>query len=727
MGDGYKQETDSTLLLPNEGEIRRGENLSAVNFRADPGAMPDSCEGGMFLLQAGGLKALGDCVGAGGPGWPDFWLGYVLQFEDLGRAGATWRRAMDHFSATGDTDGVGLAACGLVQGALLDWQRRRDFEDMAGHVTALTRAAADDDTPLNLFVSTARLLLAADSRVPAHAVAADLDRAFGVLASPQPAMLPAALRLATAALPVLGQALDAVRADDFFQAGGAWARDPRCGAYNQALWHLAVVDMRFFDPGWTSRLLEALQAAASLAAQASAPWLVAHTHLLRAAIVLSDGDVTAAQRELQAAHPLLTPDRNAQYWLYHLYRSRLALQCDDTQAALDHLLEGQRLQQEAGLKPERRTAFDMQLAHVRAARGDLVIAADLYARAAEVSVGSQRIPCDAHHHLVRGLAAWRDGAEAAAREHIDVGLAQASSIGLTHVFRALPAIAAEVCDAAFVLQVQTAFAGRIVSARQLACPDPANGQWPWPIRIRALGGFVVERDGAPMRYGRKSPKRVLELLQFVVARGGGRVDADQAATALWPDADGDEAHASLKTLVHRVRQTFGGDWLQVREGMLCLDEEKVWLDTLALERLAERIDAPPVAGAGHALFDRRCEQLLAIYRGPLFGEAEMPPWAESQRQRLHRQWLRAVLTLAGRMEACGQGDAARGLLSRALDRDPAAEELHQRLIHSHVVRGDAAQALRAFDHCRAALRGLLGVEPSAHTRELLAGLAIRSS
>lgn len=696
-----------------------------VNGRAAPGAVMESRDDGLSRLLVGGLQALSDSVGAGGPGWPDFWLGYVLQFEDLGRAGAAWRRALRHFSATGHDEGVGLAACGLVQCALLDWRRPRDLGELARHVAALARPASFNGTPLDPFVSTARLLLAADSRAPAQTVAADLDRAFALLGSPQPHALPVALRLATAALPVLGQALDAVRADDFFQAGSAWGRDPRCGAYSQALWHLAVVDMRFFDPGWTPRLLEALQVAESLATQASAPWLVAHAHLLRAAIVLSDGDVNAAQRELRAAHPLLTPDRNAQYWLYHLYRSRLALQCNDTQAALDHLLEGQRLQQEAGLKPERRTAFDMQLAHVRAARGELLIAADLYAGAAQASVGSQRIPCDAHEHLVRGLAAWRDGAEVTAREHIDAGLAQASSIALTHVFRALPGIAAEVCDAAFALQVQTGFARRIVSARQFACPDPANGQWPWPIRIRALGGFVVERDGEPMRYGRKSPRRVLELLQFVVARGGRRVDAAQAAAALWPDADGDEAHAALKTLVHRLRQTFGGDWLQVREGALCLDEETVWLDTLALEHLAARIDALPMEGAGNALLDRLRGQLLAIYRGPLFGDAQMPPWAEAQRQRLHRQWLRTVLALASGMEACGLGDAARGLLSRALDQDSAAEELHQRLIRSHVARGDAAQALRAFEHCRAALWGLLGIEPSAHTRELLTALPIR--
>ncbi|HEX7441874.1 MAG TPA: hypothetical protein VF319_17450, partial [Caldimonas sp.] len=93
------------------------------------------------------------------------------------------------------------------------------------------------------------------------------------------------------------------------------------------------------------------------------------------------------------------------------------------------------------------------------------------------------------------------------------------SIDLTHFFRALPRVAAELCAAALELDADAAFARKAIASRPLVCPDIGCLHWPWPLRVRTLGGFAVERDGVPVRFSRKAPKRLLDMLRLITALG----------------------------------------------------------------------------------------------------------------------------------------------------------------------------------------------------------------
>ena len=115
-------------------------------------------------------------------------------------------------------------------------------------------------------------------------------------------------------------------------------------------------------------------------------------------------------------------------------------------------------------------------------------------------------------HLTHALKHWRDGGHGEARAELTAAFTQARGIELTHFFRALPHVAAELCGAAFELDADTAFTGKVVGLRGLQCPDIGIARWPWPLRVRTLGGFVIERDGAPVKFARKAPKRLLDVL-----------------------------------------------------------------------------------------------------------------------------------------------------------------------------------------------------------------------
>jgi LuxR family transcriptional regulator, maltose regulon positive regulatory protein len=416
--------------------------------------------------------------------------------------------------------------------------------------------------------------------------------------------------------------------------------------------------------------------------------------------------------------------------VFHYYSSRLALLNGAAEDAWEHAKACERRQVEEGIPESGRTTILMQQGFVLVALGRLNDAVAAFARAGELSRGAQATPCIVHTHLTRALQHWRGGAHDESRAELTAGFAQARSIDQTHFFRALPDVACELCGAALALEADAAFAHRVIAARSLACRDIGSVQWPWPLRVRTLGGFAIERDGEPFKFGRKAPRRMLDVLRVMVTLGGRQVDAGRVASMLWPDAEGDEGRDALRAMLHRIRVLLGTDMLAVREGQVSFDEQTVWLDTWAFEHVTGRIESLLLAGPGTECTDdgeleRRRLQLFALYRGNLFGEADAPAWALQARDRLRARFVRSVELLGQRLERRGRPDDAIALYRAALEQDNLAEELYQRLMECHLSCGEHAQALNAYRRCRELLSIVLGLKPSARTEALASRIAPR--
>ncbi len=684
-------------------------------------------EAGEALVRTGGLAALRAALPAGGElddradGWTLFWLGYAHQFEDLARARDLWLQAEQLFESADDAQGLELAACGLLQAVLLDNQDYDGFDTRAGRVVAMPLIDAEPTAPLAVFCDVARLLLAPQRSDASSAARAAVARAFSLIESPLDAEL--RLRLAIASLHTLGLELDRVRGDDFLVAGAAIAALPKVGGYGRGLWHLFVAESRFYDGAWAERLQVELDAAVDAALSVGARAIQARAWLLRAALALGQGDLAAGAQALDTAHPLLEPRYARDYTLFHFFKSRLALQRGEAESALAHVELGLAKAAQAHAPESAFTPVIMQSGFVLTALGRCQEAASAFARAGDLSSGAQATPCLCHVHLTRALAHWRTGSFAEARAELLAGFAQARSIDMIAFFRALPKVAAELCDASLELDADAEFARKAITTRTLTCPDPGSARWPWPLQIRTLGTLAVERNGEPLRFGRKAPKRLLDLLRLIVALGARQVDTSRLASILWPEAEGDRDRESLKAMLHRARSLLGDDAIIVRDGQVSFDEEIVWVDTWAFEHVASRIETligstAAARSVDDGELDRRRLQLMSLYRGHFLGQTEVPPWGLALRDRLRARFIRSVDALGQRMEACGRQDDAIALYLSALEHDNLAEEFYQRLIACHIARGEMAQALNAYRRCRELLSIVLGLKPSARTESL---------
>ncbi len=265
----------------------------------------------------------------------------------------------------------------------------------------------------------------------------------------------------------------------------------------------------------------------------------------------------------------------------------------------------------------------------------------------------------------------------------------------------LAPLAARLCADALRLGIEPAFARRTVRERNLPAPSRFDPDWPWPIRIHALGGMRIVIDDMPLAPGPRVARKPLDLLKAVIAYGPAPLDAAVVLDALWPDADGAAARSAFDMTLMRLRKVLGHDEaLRLDAGHLSFDPACVWVDAHAY-----------AAGA------------IDAYPGPLFGSDALESWWAPARERLHQRFLRRALERGTGLERQGDIEEALAIYEAGIAQDPLAEDLYQGAIRCHLAAGRAGDALRVFRRCRDQLSIVLSVSPSPATARLVAGLA----
>jgi ATP/maltotriose-dependent transcriptional regulator MalT len=237
-------------------------------------------------------------------------------------------------------------------------------------------------------------------------------------------------------------------------------------------------------------------------------------------------------------------------------------------------------------------------------------------------------------------------------------LKKAMSIGRTHGYKSLflfwrPAAMARLFAMALMHGIEVDYAGELVVALGLSGDGvPAHVEnWPWPLMINTLGKFELHRDGKPLSFTGKSPKKPLELLMAIVSMGGENVRNERIKDRLWPDAEGDKAQSAFTSALSRLRTLIGKEMaVQVHDGMVSLDPRHCQVDVWAFEQLADL--AEKRQDKGHdAVGDENnpwAEKAIAMYGGPFLAEVEDQPWIIPMRERLSLRYRRLVMLAGGR-------------------------------------------------------------------------------
>ena len=280
---------------------------------------------------------------------------------------------------------------------------------------------------------------------------------------------------------------------------------------------------------------------------------------------------------------------------------------------------------------------------------------------------------------------------------------------------------ARLCSHALENGIETDFVSAIVRKRNLAldASRDALAGWPWPCRVRTLGPFRLLKEGAPVTFSGKAQRRPLEMLKVIIACGGRDVSAARVTEAMWPRIDGDSAHRSFTTTLHRLRKLLGEDRAIVHsDGKLTLDGRYMWTDCWAFEQATARLDQllrGPRERVEPEKLAALCERLLEIYTAPFLGDEPEEGWILAMRERLRARFVRCMGEISRYWQNAGQLERAATLLERALEADSLAESLYRHLMLCHARAQHSAEAIETYHRCRKTFAAVLKVEPSPET------------
>ena len=204
------------------------------------------------------------------------------------------------------------------------------------------------------------------------------------------------------------------------------------------------------------------------------------------------------------------------------------------------------------------------------------------------------------------------------------------------------------------------------------------------LRINALGGLFVARDGRVLAGAAAQPRR-LAILGLLVRAGDRGVTRDKLMALLWPDAEEERGRKALTQALYALRQEFGAEDAVTGVKDLRLNPELVQSD---------------VNEFTEALANGQFERAVACYGGPFLdgfhlpGADEFERWVETEQSALSHDYGEALRRLAMGGTQAGDLGVAVGWWKRLAAHDPLDSRTSLALMKALAAVGDRGGALQ---------------------------------
>ena len=574
-------------------------------------------QGRMQTLDAW-IRYLPDAQRAADP-WMDFWLANSCLLSAPQEATPLYESAMTRFRQQGERAGMLQAWAGAVQSILVAWAGMKHIHDLVRvfeefHPEGTAYPSVEIEAVVAQAMAGAYMQMYPD-RPKARAW---LDRSVEL----------------SHALPVSMRASEMVNTTIFYVQLGEGERAQRVFAHQQSAWGPGAsasmrVMMAFSESmmaWWSGDIERCRKAVQSALDHAEREGLVIWNWMVYSQAIYNEllfGNTRTARGYLHLMEPF------ARFCAGRLIVLILGGWADLIEGQLDQVWQkcrqGRDIMEREGAPVFHGGLFSLLEANVLAAKSQR---AEAEQRLEKVEAIAQAIPWFFMFGVffLRAQWAFQDGDEARGtvwlQRLLDEGKKnqQISSMGW------VPQEASRLFAKALELGIEVPYALEAIRKWQLKPPvdGPVPENWPWRVKIRTFGKLMVEVDGKPLEKQRKAPHRLLELLAAIVAFGGHDVAVSRLVDALWPEVDGDTGHENFKKSIARLRKLLAvEEVIRWEDGKISLNPDLCWVDAFAFERQAKQQDG----------------QAMALYTGPFLGDAEIPAWAISRRERMHETYV----------------------------------------------------------------------------------------
>jgi ATP/maltotriose-dependent transcriptional regulator MalT/DNA-binding SARP family transcriptional activator len=335
-----------------------------------------------------------------------------------------------------------------------------------------------------------------------------------------------------------------------------------------------------------------------------------------------------------------------------------------------------------------------------------------FAAAARASANDLDTPLlDFNRMLVEAAVAGRTGPASSYAKSLARALELGRQQGYANSFHHGCRLLRQLIPDALRLGVEVSYCRWVIGKRGWPPPPRCCVDWPWAVRIRALGPLEIELNDAPLQMAGKAPRKPLELLKALLTSRRG-LDAAAAMDLFWPELEGDAARNAFDLAVHRLRKLLKcNEAVLSVQGQLTLNPNRVWVDAFELERILDR-DFGDEDGAELAT------QALQLYRAPLLS-GDSTSWVVDARDRMRNVFLRIAKKLTDSLVEKGEWSTIRQFCDAAIPIGPGDEALYRAWIRSLVALGLEEEAKLASRQREEALSKQIGRAPAVSTKHSL--------
>src|SRR5215470_7776012 len=246
------------------------------------------------------------------------------------------------------------------------------------------------------------------------------------------------------------------------------------------------------------------------------------------------------------------------------------------------------------------------------------------------------------------------------------------------------------------------------------------------LYFAVLGALRVDRDGREVDLG---PRLQRTLLAILVVEAGHVVPVDRLLDLLWRDEPPAAAIASVQAYISQLRRVLEPDRAPRAPARVLVTQDPGYVlrvaegqvDALRFQALARQAHNDLAAGQPVASATR-LEEAFTLWQGDPFAEFADQAWAVPAVARLTEAYDLAAEDRIDAWLALSRHAEAAAELEAMVQARPLRERRWGQLIVATYRCGRQADALRAYQRCRAVLAGELGLEPGPELRRLEAAV-----
>ncbi len=223
-----------------------------------------------------------------------------------------------------------------------------------------------------------------------------------------------------------------------------------------------------------------------------------------------------------------------------------------------------------------------------------------------------------------------------------------------------------------------------------------------PLRIQFFGTFTITYGDKSISEGDNRSKKLWKLMQYIVVNRDRHIPQEELIALLWgEDCTGDNPMSSLKTLLHRVRNTL--DQLEFGESRRIILQRSgtyYWntalpcmIDTEEFEQAAANMEKTPDSEEklNYAL------KAMALYKGHFLGNKYNEPWAKEPCDRYQAIYLTCYENAIDLLSKEKRFDEIIFLSQHALEIDSSQETYYYFLISALIKKADYQKALKTYE------------------------------